>query len=41
MSVINGIYDKRKIDLIKEIPIKEKRRIIVTFLDELRIRTLD
>jgi len=34
MLVIKGIYDKGKIDLIKEVPIKEKRRIIVTFLDE-------
>jgi hypothetical protein len=34
MLVINGVYDKGKIELIKEVPIKEKRRVIVTFLDE-------
>jgi len=34
MLTINGVYDKGKIELIKEVPIKEKRRVIVTFLDE-------
>ena len=34
MLVINGVYDKGKIELIKEVPIKEKRRVIVTFFDE-------
>jgi len=34
MLAINGVYDKGKIELIKEVPIKGKRRVIVTFLDE-------
>jgi hypothetical protein len=34
MLTINGVYDKGKIELIKEVTIKEKRRVIVTFLDE-------
>ena len=34
MLAINGVYDKGKIELIKEVPIKGKRRVIVTFIDE-------
>ena len=34
MLAINGVYDKGKIELIKKVPIKGKRRVIVTFLDE-------
>ena len=34
MLTINGVYDKGKIELIKGVPIKGKRRVIVTFLDE-------
>lgn len=34
MLTINGVYNKGKIELIKEVPIKGKRRVIVTFLDE-------
>jgi len=35
MLAINGVYDKGKIELIKKVPIKGKRRVIITFLDEL------
>ena len=34
MLAINGIYDKGKIELMMEVPIKKKRRVVVTFLDE-------
>ncbi len=34
MLSINGVYDKGKIELIKKISIKKKRKVIVTFLDE-------
>ncbi len=34
MLAINGVYDKGKIELIKIVQIKGKRRVIVTFLDE-------
>ena len=39
MLAVNGIYDKGKIFLIKEVPIKNKRRVIVTFLDEPLVET--
>jgi hypothetical protein len=40
MLAINGVYDKGKIELIKEVPmIKGKRRVIVTFLDEPLVKT--
>jgi len=34
MLAIKGIYDKGKIELIEEVPVKGKRRVVVTFLDE-------
>jgi len=34
MLTINGVYDKGKIELIKGVPIKGKRSVIVVFLDE-------
>ena len=34
MLTINGVYDKGKIELVKEVPIKGKRSVIVVFLDE-------
>lgn len=34
MLTINGVYDKGKIELIKGVPIKGKRNVIVVFLDE-------
>ncbi len=34
MLTINGVYNNGKVELIKEVPIKGKRRVIVTFLDE-------
>ena len=34
MLAIKGIYDKGKIELIEEVPIKGKRKVVVTFLDE-------
>ena len=39
MLAVNGIYDKGKIELIKEVPIKKKRRVVVTFLDEPFVET--
>jgi hypothetical protein len=39
MLAINGVYDKGKIELIKEVPIKGKRRVVVTFLDEPLVET--
>jgi len=39
MLAINGVYDKGKIELIKEAPIKGKRRVVVTFLDEPLVET--
>ena len=34
MLTINGVYDKGKVEFMKEVPIKGKRKVIVTFLDE-------
>ena len=34
MLTINGVYNKGKIELIRQAPIKGKRRVVVTFLDE-------
>ena len=39
MLTVNGVYDKGKIELIKEVPIKGKRRVVVTFLDEPLVET--
>ncbi len=39
MLSINGVYYKGKIELIKEVSIKEKRRVVVTFLDEPLVET--
>ncbi len=39
MLAVNGVYDKGKIELTKDVPIKEKRRVIVTFLDESFVET--
>ena len=39
MLAINGVYDKGKIELLKEVPIKGKRRVVVTFLDEPLVET--
>ncbi len=39
MLAINGVYYKGKIELIKEVSIKEKRRVVVTFLDEPLVET--
>ena len=39
MLAVNGVYDKGKIELIKEVPIKGKRRVVVTFLDEPLVET--
>jgi hypothetical protein len=39
MLAVNGVYDKGKIELIKEVPIKKKRRVVVTFLDEPFVET--
>ena len=34
MLTIRGIYDGKKIEPSEEIPIKEKRNVIITFLEE-------
>ena len=34
MLTINGVYDKGNIELVKEVPIKGKRSVVVVFLDE-------
>jgi hypothetical protein len=34
MLTIRGIYDGEKIEPSEEIPIKEKRNVIITFLEE-------
>ena len=34
MLTIKGIYDGKKIKLLKEIPFKEQKKVVVTFLDE-------
>ena len=34
MLTIDGVYNNGKVELVKEVPIKGKRRVIVTFLDE-------
>ena len=39
MLAINGIYNKGKIELMIEVPIKGKRRVVVTFLDESFVKT--
>jgi len=39
MLAINGVYDKGKIELIKKVSIKGKRRVVVTFLDEPLVET--
>jgi len=31
---VRGIYDKGKIELSEKVPIKGKKRVVVTFLDE-------
>ncbi|MBW2649372.1 MAG: hypothetical protein JRC53_06170 [Deltaproteobacteria bacterium] len=39
MLAVNGIYDKGEIELINKVPIKGKRRVVVTFLDEPLVET--
>jgi len=34
MLTIQGIYDGKKIEVLKEIPFKEKKKVVITFLDE-------
>ncbi|MBW1696347.1 MAG: hypothetical protein JRK26_06080 [Deltaproteobacteria bacterium] len=34
MLSINGIYDGQKIKPLKKIPFKEKKKVVITFLDE-------
>lgn len=34
MVTIKGIYDGEKIELLEEVPFKEKRKVVVTFLEE-------
>jgi len=34
MLTIEGIYDGQKIEPLKEIPFKKKKKVVITFLDE-------
>jgi len=34
MLSINGIYDGQKIKPLKEIPFKEQKKVVITFLDD-------
>ena len=34
MVTIKGIYDGKKIELLEEVPFREKKNVVVTFLDE-------
>ena len=34
MLTIEGIYDGQKIEPLKEIPFKNKKKVVITFLDE-------
>ncbi len=34
MLTIRGVYDGKKIELSEEVPFKEKREVLITFLDE-------
>ena len=36
MLTIKGIYDGQKIEPLKEIPFKKKKKVVITFLDEVR-----
>ena len=35
MLTIRGVYDGKKIELSEEVPFKEKREVLITFLDEI------
>ncbi len=34
MLTIEGVYDGKKIELLKEIPFKGKKKVLITFLNE-------
>ena len=34
MLTIEGIYDGQKIEPLKEIPFKKKKKVVITFLDD-------
>lgn len=36
MLTIQGIYDGQKIEPLKKIPFKKKKKVVITFLDEVR-----
>ena len=36
MLTVEGIYNGKKIEPLKAIPFKEKKKVVITFLDEVR-----